>query len=239
MINSSFDYYSLIGVCLLGAMSPGPSLFVILGIASQHGIKTGIISAWSHAFGIGVWATTSVLAWFILIEQAQGDLKYLVDLVTFIASLYLLYMGFKMLRSSSSNEEEKSSPSIQNQEHFGHQDQQIQLHHQKLIVANGKIKEGVSAGLFISLANPKIFVFFSAIYPQVLPQEHSSRFILLAISIPFLVDGLWYHMVTLFTHKVGILNLVRRYQKATTILSASIFLFISFRTIYTLSLTLF
>ncbi len=48
------DWLSLITICVLGAMSPGPSLAVVLR-HSIHSTKHGIMVAMSHGVGVGVY----------------------------------------------------------------------------------------------------------------------------------------------------------------------------------------
>jgi len=47
---------SLGGICILGAMSPGPSLAVILQNRVQRGLGEALAASWSHAAGIFFWA---------------------------------------------------------------------------------------------------------------------------------------------------------------------------------------
>ena len=57
-------------VCLLGAMSPGPSFVMVIRntvIGSRfHGIVTGV----THAIGIGTYALFSITGLVILIQEA-------------------------------------------------------------------------------------------------------------------------------------------------------------------------
>ena len=70
-------------VCLLGAMSPGPSLATVIRntvVGSRyHGIATGV----SHAFGIGVYALLSVTGLIILIQEAPIIFRVLTSLTQY------------------------------------------------------------------------------------------------------------------------------------------------------------
>ena len=81
------NLYTLTLVCLLGAMSPGPSLAVILGIAAQSGPSSAALASWAHAIGVGVWATLSLSGWSYLLTRAPEIAQWL----TLIASLYLMH----------------------------------------------------------------------------------------------------------------------------------------------------
>ena len=236
MSTLTLDYFALVSVCLLGAMSPGPSLFVILGIGSQHGAKAGVIAAWSHAFGVALWAGASVLAWSFLLGNTQGEMDYVVHIVSCLASFYLIYMSLKLLRLAFSSRAEQADEMLhrRNNSSLNHTTDDTQ-NHLSAVQGVGSVNlfsTATRAGLSIALANPKLLVFFSAIYPQVLPRQYSAISLILALMIPFVIDGLWYHIVTVFTEQVGILKLVNKYQSLTQLMTAGILLFLASKTIY-------
>ena len=53
-------WLSLLFVCLLGAMSPGPSLAMVIRHTLGGGPLKGITCAWAHALGIGVYALVTL-----------------------------------------------------------------------------------------------------------------------------------------------------------------------------------
>ncbi|HKI74867.1 MAG TPA: LysE family transporter, partial [Pseudomonadales bacterium] len=55
-------------VCALGAMSPGPSLAVVIRNTVSNGGREGVATAWAHAVGVGLYAlaTTFGLAALII-----------------------------------------------------------------------------------------------------------------------------------------------------------------------------
>ena len=46
------DWLSLISICLLGALSPGPSLMVILACTSGNGRAAGVLASVGHGLGV-------------------------------------------------------------------------------------------------------------------------------------------------------------------------------------------
>ena len=54
-------WLSLALVCMMGAMSPGPSLAVVLKHSLSGGMKNGMLAALSHGFGVGLYAAASLL----------------------------------------------------------------------------------------------------------------------------------------------------------------------------------
>ena len=55
-------------VCLLGAMSPGPSMAVVIHNAIFKGRYNGILTALGHGIGIAVYATFAVLGIGLVIK---------------------------------------------------------------------------------------------------------------------------------------------------------------------------
>ena len=56
-------------VCLLGAMSPGPSMAVVINNAIFKGRYNGILTALGHGIGIVVYATLAVLGLGLIIKN--------------------------------------------------------------------------------------------------------------------------------------------------------------------------
>lgn len=54
-------WLSLALVCMMGAMSPGPSLAVVLKHTLSGGMKNGMLAALSHGIGVGLYAAASLL----------------------------------------------------------------------------------------------------------------------------------------------------------------------------------
>ena len=56
-----YDWVSLITICVAGALSPGPSLIVILSISMKFGRKAGFSSAVGHGVAIFIYAISTGL----------------------------------------------------------------------------------------------------------------------------------------------------------------------------------
>ena len=64
-------WLSLALVCLLGAMSPGPSLAIVVRHSVTRGTRAGVICAFSHGFGIFLWAALMVLSLIHISEPTR------------------------------------------------------------------------------------------------------------------------------------------------------------------------
>ena len=71
-------------VCLLGAMSPGPSMMVVINNAIFKNKFNGILTALGHGFGIGIYALFAVVGIGILIETFSPEI---------ILSPILIFLG--------------------------------------------------------------------------------------------------------------------------------------------------
>ena len=55
-----FLFFQITLVCLLGAMSPGPSMIVVINNAIFKNKVNGVITALGHGLGIGIYASFAV-----------------------------------------------------------------------------------------------------------------------------------------------------------------------------------
>ena len=70
-------------VCLVGAMSPGPSLAIVIRNNINFNRISGILTSIGHGLGIGVYATLAVLG-LGLILQANQTIFLLIQIVGLI-----------------------------------------------------------------------------------------------------------------------------------------------------------
>lgn len=160
-------WLSLLTISLLGAMSPGPSLAMVAKHSLAGGRTNGISTAWAHASGIAIYAFITLIGLAVLLHQSPLVFKSL----SYAGALYLAYLGFNALRSKGGVAAKlKSGKSV-------------------------SIKQSAREGFLISLLNPKIAIFFIALFSQfvAIGNELSSNAII--VLTPFLVDGLWYTLI--------------------------------------------
>ena len=63
-------WLSLFTVCLLGAMSPGPSLAMVAKHSLAGGRANGLATAWAHALGIGIYAFITLIGLAVVLHQS-------------------------------------------------------------------------------------------------------------------------------------------------------------------------
>ena len=95
------EWLSLVLICVMGAMSPGPSLAVVLKHSLHGGMKNGMLAALSHG-GVGFYACASLLGLGALMTQ----LPTLYNVLVYGGAAYLAYLGIRILAKPSSQTRE-------------------------------------------------------------------------------------------------------------------------------------
>ena len=80
-------------VCVAGAMSPGPSLALIIRNSITINRFAGFMTAVGHGLGMGVYAVFAVTGLSIILTANE----LLFQLIQIIGILFLLYLGFQFL----------------------------------------------------------------------------------------------------------------------------------------------
>ncbi|KGK02498.1 LysE family translocator [Pseudoalteromonas sp. SD03] len=165
-------WFSLALVCMMGAMSPGPSLAVVLKHSLNGGMKNGMLAALSHGFGVGLYAAASLLGLGALMLQFPTVYQFLV----YLGAAYLAYLGLKILFSKPNDSE---------------------LQVQKSAVSSSK---ALQDGFAIAFLNPKLAIFFLALFSQIIDPENLTLNIGIIMCLTvFVIDTGWYLLVALLT----------------------------------------
>jgi len=102
------DINSLLGisfVCAMGAISPGPSLAVVLRNTISGGRMQGVMTGIGHGIGLGIYAFIAVMGLSSLLLAN----KQIFNLIQWAGALFLIWLAFNMITyrpSGTSNEYE-------------------------------------------------------------------------------------------------------------------------------------
>lgn len=169
------DWLSLVFICMLGAMSPGPSLAVVLKHAFNHSAKHAMVASITHGVGVGLYALASILGLSILINQ--HPLLYQTMLA--LGALYLVYLAINLLRSQS------SSVSVSSQGD------------------GASYTKAAIDGFSIAFFNPKLAIFFLALFsPFISPETTNATRVIIMCATVFTIDTAWYLLVSVISAKV-------------------------------------
>lgn len=174
-------WLSLFTICILGAMSPGPSLAMVAKHSLAGGRKNGLATAWAHAFGIGVYALLTIVGLAVVLHQSPLVFKA----ISYAGAIYLAYLGFNALRSKGGVA--------------------AKLESGQSVSAWQSAKEG----LMISLLSPKIALFFIALFSQFVAVGNEPGSKAIVVATPLIVDGLWYTFITFLLSSPRVLDKLR------------------------------
>ena len=165
---STITFLQIFFVCLLGAVSPGPSMVVVINNAIFKNRYHGILTSIGHGIVIGIYALFAILGIGIVIETNL----FLFNGIKFLSVIFLIYLGVKsIINKTKLNFDKKNNA-----------------------------KEGVTSflqGFSISILNPKIFIWFVAIYSQFMSLDNDIIFNSYLILTAGIVDAAWYFFLTL------------------------------------------
>lgn len=90
------DINSLLGisfVCAMGAISPGPSLAVVLRNTISGGRTQGVMTGIGHGIGLGIYAFIAVMGLSSLLLAN----KQIFNLIQWAGALFLIWLAFNMI----------------------------------------------------------------------------------------------------------------------------------------------
>lgn len=175
-------WLSVAAICLIGAMSPGPSLAVVVRRTIRNSRAHGLAAAAAHALGVGCYALLTTLGLAVVI--AGNAVLY--RIVALAGALYLLWLGVNALRASGGVSLDPGA------------------------AVRATLPQAAREGFLIAFLNPKIAVFFLALFSQfVRPGMSSGDHALLSLTAT-VIDGGWYALVALVLSRSGVLERLRR-----------------------------
>ncbi len=156
---------------ILGAVSPGPSLIVVLRNTLIGGKRQGVACAIGHGIGFGLYAGSAVFGLILLLEKAPG-VSFALQM---IGVVLLVFYGIKMWGADVKGLNDVDLDVLQHQ------------------------RQGFSEGFAIAFFNPKIALFLVAVLAQVLELYPDMGFeTKLAIGLLGMsIDTLWYLLVAM------------------------------------------
>ena len=87
------SWIQLVVICLLGAISPGPSLALVIGNTIAGGRIYGVATSIGHAIGIGWWALLTAVG----VAQVMMDKPGILFTAQLSGACLLGYIGFRTM----------------------------------------------------------------------------------------------------------------------------------------------
>ena len=174
-------WLSLASICVLGAMTPGPSLMIVLKHTMSGGRLNAFIVSFADGAGIALYAVLRILGMALIIKETPC----LFNIIKYAGAAFLPWLAFKALTS-------KSSLSSLKQE-----------------TSSVTLKQSAFEGFMIAFLNPKIAMFFIALFSQFIDAEAGIEQKIIMVSTVGGIDTLWYCLIALVLSKSSVLEKLR------------------------------
>ncbi|QOK20138.1 LysE family translocator [Aeromonas caviae] len=164
------SWLALAAICVMGAISPGPSLALIIRNTVQGGQGHGVATALGHGLGVGIYALITALGLAILITQTP----LLFDLIRYGGAVFLAWLGIKALLARPAGGEAGKEE--------GHPP---------------RGRQGAFEGFMVAFLNPQLAIFFIALFSQFVHADTGWREGGIMMLTAGGIDALWYVLVAL------------------------------------------
>ena len=168
-------------VCASGAISPGPSLAVVIRNTITGGRAQGIMTGLGHGIGLTIYAFIAVMG---LSSMLIGN-QTLFVCVQIAGSFWLIWIGFNMILSSPKESSKKNVDSR---------------------------KRGFVEGFMIAFLNPKILVFFVAVFSQFIHNELTNIDRTIIVMVAGVIDTFWYVFVAMLLAGSNFIDKIKKYS---------------------------
>ena len=160
-------------VCIAGAMSPGPSLALIIRNSTKYNRLGGIMSAVGHGLGMGVYAIFAVTGLSIIILTNI----YVFKSIQIVGIVFLFVFGILFIFQKN----------------------------KKIDIDNSQNKlNSFLQGFSISILNPKILIWFSAVFSQFVRNDSTFLTNSILVITASAIDCIWYILVALIVTSYGL-----------------------------------
>ena len=190
-------------VCLLGAMSPGPSLALIIRNSINYNRLSGILASIAHGLGICIYAIITVVLLEFIIQSSEKIFFF----IQICGSIFLIVLGLYFVLKK--NNENKIETYKINSNSF-------------------------SQGFIIAIINPKILVWFTAIYSQFIDINASIIDKTILILTPSIIDATWYSLVAILVTGYGLKEFFNKRKFIIEKIMGILLIFIALSLIYSL-----
>ncbi len=198
---SFFEWLTIFFVCLIGAMTPGPSLIVIIYLTNSKNLVSGFVASLAHGFGIFIYALISIFSLSFVINLLPSA----IPIIQILGAIFLIYLGSKILFLKISK----------------------RVINDKTKIPETTI-ESIFLGLTTSLINPKILIFFTSIFSQFISQDYSIYTKFGMALLAGIIDSTWYILVCYSVSIKVVENYIKSKQKLILLFLGTILIIFSF-----------
>jgi len=168
-------------VCASGAISPGPSLAMVIRNTITGGRSQGIMTGLGHGIGLTIYAFIAVMGLSSMLIGNQTLFVY----VQIAGSFWLIWIGCNMILSSPKESSKKNVDSR---------------------------KRGFVDGFMIAFLNPKILVFFVAVFSQFIHKGITNIDKAIIVMVAGVIDTFWYVFVAILLAGSRFIDKIKKYS---------------------------
>lgn len=179
------EWLGLALVLILGAMSPGPSVAVVIRNTMSGGKRMGVATGVGHGIGFGIYAFSTAAGLSVALAAHPAT----EDVLRWGGMLLLIYLGFVFLRHA------RAGPSDATDD--GEED------------VSSQQRAGFVQGFLIALFNPKILAWMLAIYAPFIEPGASLQTLIGMGALGLAIDGTWYVSVATVLSDTGAVDYLR------------------------------
>ena len=165
-------------VCAMGAISPGPSLAVVIRNTISGGRFQGVMTGVGHGIGLGIYAFIAVMGQSSILLSNEN----IFIILQWVGALLLIWIAFNMIKSTPSQSSE---------------------------TYNNSGRRGFFEGFMIAFFNPKILVFFVAIFAQFINNKIGNFDRMVIAVLAGVIDTIWYVSVALVLAETSLIDKIR------------------------------
>ena len=189
-------WFQFAAVCIAGAMSPGPSLALIIRNSTKYNRLGGIMSAVGHGLGMGVYAIFAVTGLSIIILTNI----YVFKSIQIVGIVFLFVFGILFIFQKN----------------------------KKIDIDNSQNKlNSFLQGFSISILNPKILIWFSAVFSQFVKSDSTLLTNSILVITASAIDCIWYILVALIVTSYGLKDFFQKRINAIQKISGTALVIIS------------
>ncbi|PCJ94708.1 MAG: threonine transporter [Hyphomicrobiales bacterium] len=179
----TLTFVSVFAIFIPALMLPGPDFIAVVKSSMTRGISAGLQTTLGVTFGLGCYASLSLLGLSAILIEYQ----WLAWVIRILGGLYLTYLGFKLIFSKPVASE--------------FEDTELNQRGNPLLF-----------GFLVTLTNPKAIVLFTSVFATAITNAMPLWVMITMIAIVMASSLTWYALVTLFMSSNRVISRLKNAQ---------------------------
>ena len=204
------EWFILVLACLAGASSPGPSLALLVQTVIKDGRRAGVVFGLAHGLGIFFYA-------FMVASGLNIALSF-VPFLEISGLIFMMWLAFLMFKNSLAIDKFDEVEAFK---------------------ASHSISWHARSGFLIVFLNPKVAIFFLAIFTQFLGENSSFEAKSLMVLTATVIDAGWYVFITFIIAMPRFVRILEPNSKRLEFILGCIFVVICILLSYKIVMVLF